>query len=71
VRPIFGLSRAGSEKDATVPLFAGESIAKGIFGTILYVIKSEGHFANVQSPEKFNPFFAGALGIPQDLVPKR
>jgi len=27
--------------------------------------------ANVQSPEKFNPFFAGALGIPQDLVPKR
>jgi len=60
-----------SKKDATVPLFAGQALAKGIPGATLRVIKGEGHFANVQVPEKFNPFLADALGIPQDLVPKR
>lgn len=54
-----------------MPLYAGEAVAKGISGATLHVIKGEGHFANVQVPEKFNPFFADALGIPQDLVPKR
>ena len=38
-----------------MPLFAGESIAKGIFGTILYVIKSEGHFGQRPVPGEVQP----------------
>jgi len=60
-----------SEKDAAVPLAAAEAVAQGISGATLHVIKGEGHFANVQVPEKFNPLLADALGIPEDLVPKR
>ncbi len=59
------------EKDATVPLALGEAVAQGISGATLRVLAGEGHFNNVQVPEKFNPLLADALGIPRDLVPKR
>ncbi|HTY31775.1 alpha/beta hydrolase [Mycobacterium sp.] len=58
------------DKDATVPVARGEEIAKGIPGATLHVLSGEGHFANVQAPEKVNPLLADALGIPGDLVPK-
>jgi hypothetical protein len=35
------------------------------------VLAGEGHFANVQVPEKVNPLLASARGIPKDLVPHR
>jgi len=37
----------------------------------LHVLQGEGHFANVQVPEKVNPLLADGFGIPQDLVPKQ
>jgi 3-oxoadipate enol-lactonase len=58
-------------KDATVPVARAEDLAKGIRGVTLHVLPGEGHFANVQVPEKVGPLLAGGLGIPQDLVPKR
>jgi pimeloyl-ACP methyl ester carboxylesterase len=36
----------------------------------LHIIPGEGHFANVQVPEKVNPLLASALGISGQLVPK-
>ena len=36
-----------------------------------HVLAGEGHFANVQVPEKVNPLLASARGIPKDLVPHR
>jgi len=59
------------EKDATVPLALAEFEAKEIPGATLYILAGEGHFANVQVPEKVNPLLADALGIPEELVPKR
>jgi 3-oxoadipate enol-lactonase len=59
------------EKDATVPVAVGEAMAKGIPGATMHIIAGEGHFANVQAPEKVNPLLANALGIPEELVPKR
>ena len=46
-------------------------MAKGIPGATMRVIPGEGHFANVQVPEKVNPLLANALGIPEEHVPKR
>jgi 3-oxoadipate enol-lactonase len=60
-----------SEKDATVPVAFAEALAKGIPGAVMHIIAGEGHFANVQVPEKVNPLLANALGIPEELVPKR
>ncbi len=60
-----------SEKDATVPVAFAEALAKGIPGAVMHIIAGEGHFANVQVPEKVNPLHANALGIPEELVPKR
>ena len=40
-------------------------------GATLHILPGEGHFANVQVPEKVNPLLASGLGIPADLVPKR
>ena len=59
------------EKDATVPVALADAMAKGIPGATLHVIAGEGHFANVQAPQKVNPLLADALGIPEELVPKR
>jgi hypothetical protein len=35
------------------------------------VLHGDGHFANVQVPEKVTPLLTDALGIPADLVPER
>ncbi len=59
------------EKDATVPVALAEFEAKEIPGSTLHVLPGEGHFANVQVPEKVNPILANGLGIPEELVPKR
>ena len=59
------------EKDATVPVALADVMAKGIPGATMHVIPGEGHFANVQVPEKVNPLLALALGIPEEFVPKR
>ena len=59
------------EKDATVPVALAEFEAKEIPNATLHVLKGEGHFANVQVPEKVNPLLADGFGIPADLVPKR
>ena len=36
-----------------------------------HVLAGEGHFANVQVPEKVDPLLANAREIPKDLVPHR
>ena len=59
------------ENDAAVPVARGDELARGIPGAPLHVAACEGHFANVQVPEKVNPLLASALGIPKDLVPHR
>jgi len=59
------------DKDATVPVALAEFEAEQIPGSTLHVLQGEGHFANVQVPEKVNPLLADGFGIPQDLVPKR
>lgn len=59
------------EKDATVPVALAEALAKGIRGATIHILPGEGHFANVQVPEKVNPLLADALGIPEELVPRR
>ena len=59
------------EKDATVPVALADAMAKEIPGATLHVVAGEGHFANVQVPEKVNPLLASALGIPEELVPVR
>jgi 3-oxoadipate enol-lactonase len=59
------------EKDATVPVALAEAMAGGISEATVHIIPSEGHFANVQVPEKVNPLLADALGIPGELVPRR
>ena len=59
------------ENDPTVPVARADELARGIPGATLHVLAGEGHFANVQVPEKFNPLLASALGIPKDLVPQR
>jgi pimeloyl-ACP methyl ester carboxylesterase len=50
------------DKDATVPVARGEELAKGIRGATLHVLAGEGHFANVQVPEKVNPLLAERAG---------
>ena len=42
-------------------------MAAGIRDATLHVLPGEGHFANVQVPEKVNPLLASALGIPAAL----
>ncbi len=59
------------DKDATVPVARAHEIAEGIRNATLHVLPGEGHFANVQVPEKVSPLLAEGLGIPADLVPKR
>ncbi|MGA9360291.1 MAG: alpha/beta hydrolase [Mycobacterium sp.] len=59
------------EKDATVPVALADALAKGIPGATIHILPGEGHFANVQVPEKVNPLLANALGIPEELVPRR
>jgi pimeloyl-ACP methyl ester carboxylesterase len=59
------------DKDATVPVARAYDMTKAIPGATVHVIAGEGHFANVQVPEKVNPLLASALGIPEELVPKR
>jgi len=59
------------ENDATVPVALAEAMAGGISEATLHIIQGEGHFANVQVPEKVNPLLADALGIPGELVPRR
>ena len=59
------------EKDATVPVALAEFEAKEIPNATLHVLMGEGHFANVQVPEKVNPLLADGFGIPEELVPKR
>jgi 3-oxoadipate enol-lactonase/4-carboxymuconolactone decarboxylase len=57
--------------DATVPVARAHEMAAGIRDATLHVLPGEGHFANVQVPEKVNPLLASALAIPAELVPKR
>jgi pimeloyl-ACP methyl ester carboxylesterase len=59
------------ENDATVPVARADELGKGIAGPTLHVLAGEGHFVNVQAPEKVNPVLASALRIPDDLVPRR
>jgi pimeloyl-ACP methyl ester carboxylesterase len=59
------------DKDATVPVALAEFEAEEIPNSTLHVLQGEGHFANVQVPEKVNPLLADGFGIPQDLVPKQ
>jgi pimeloyl-ACP methyl ester carboxylesterase len=59
------------DKDATVPVARAHEIAEAIPGATLHVLPGEGHFANVQVPEKVNPLLARGLAIPDELVPKR
>jgi pimeloyl-ACP methyl ester carboxylesterase len=59
------------ENDATVPVARDDELAKGIPGATLHVLAGEGHFANVQVPDKVNPLLASALGTAKDLVPQR
>jgi len=59
------------EKDATVPVALAEFEAKEIPDSTLHVLEGEGHFANVQVPEKVNPLLADGFGIPAELVPRR
>lgn len=59
------------DKDATVPVARAHEMAEGIRNATLHIIPGEGHFANVQVPEKVNPLLASALGIPGQLVPRR
>jgi pimeloyl-ACP methyl ester carboxylesterase len=54
-----------------VPVARADEMAKGIPDATLHVLAGQGHFANVQVPEKVNPLLANALGIPEELVPKR
>jgi pimeloyl-ACP methyl ester carboxylesterase len=56
------------ENDATVPVARADELADGIAGATLHVLNGEGHFVNVQAPEKVNPLLASALRIPDDLV---
>ena len=58
------------DQDATVPIAHAHEMAEGIRNATLHVLPGEGHFANVQVPEKVNPLLANGLGIPEDLVPK-
>jgi len=46
-------------------------MAEGIRDATLHVLPGEGHFANVQVPEKVNPLLADGLGIPAGFVPQR
>jgi pimeloyl-ACP methyl ester carboxylesterase len=59
------------DKDATVPVARAHEMAEGIRDATLHVLPGEGHFANVQVPEKVNPLLADGLGIPAGLVPQR
>ena len=59
------------ERDATVPRAWADAMAEAIPGATKHIIDGEGHFASVQVPEKVNPLLANALGIPEELVPKR
>jgi len=59
------------EQDHTVPVAVGKALAEAIDGATWHVLPGEGHYAIVQVPEKINPLFAGGLGIPEELVPKR
>ena len=59
------------DKDATVPVARAHEMAEGIRDATLHVLPGEGHFANVQVPEKVNPLLADGLGIPAGLVPER
>lgn len=59
------------DQDATVPVARAHEMAEGIRNATLHVLPGEGHFANVQVPEKVNPLLASGLGIREDLVPKR
>ena len=42
-------------KDATVPVALADALAKGIRGATIHILPGEGHFANVQGPEKGQP----------------
>jgi pimeloyl-ACP methyl ester carboxylesterase len=59
------------DKDATVPVARAREMAEGIRDATLHVLPGEGHFANVQVPEKVNPLLADGLGIPAGFVPQR
>ena len=59
------------DKEATVPVARAREMAEGIRDATLHVLPGEGHFANVQVPEKVNPLLADGLGIPTGLVPER
>jgi len=59
------------ENDATVPVARAREMAEGIRDATLHVLPGEGHFANVQAPEKVNPLLADGLGIPGGFVPQR
>ena len=59
------------ERHATVPVAMAEFEAKEIPNSTLHVLEGEGHFANVQVPEKVNPLLADGFGIPAELIPKR
>ena len=59
------------DKDATVPVARAREMAEGIRDATLHVLPGEGHFANVQVPEKVNQLLADGLGIPAGLVPQR
>jgi pimeloyl-ACP methyl ester carboxylesterase len=59
------------DKDATVPVARAREMAEGIRDATVHVLPGEGHFANVQVPEKVNALLADGLGIPAGFVPQR
>ncbi|MEV6027823.1 hypothetical protein [Streptomyces sp. NPDC052036] len=48
-----------------------EALAEAIPGATVRIIPGEGHYAIAQVPERVTPLLAEALGIPDELVPKR
>jgi 3-oxoadipate enol-lactonase len=57
--------------DATVPAAFATLMAEAIPDATVHIIEGQGHFANLEAPERFNPLLADALRIPEDLVPAR
>jgi 3-oxoadipate enol-lactonase len=59
------------ELDAVAPAVFATFMGAAIPEATVHIIEGQGHFAHLEAPERLNPLLAGALGIPEDLVPAR
>jgi 3-oxoadipate enol-lactonase len=57
------------ELDATSPAAFATLMGGAIPGATVHLIEGQGHFPNLEAPERFNLLLADALRIPEDLVP--